>query len=126
MSTAPDETAATSTPPVRDTTKIASALLRYRILAYITGVWLLILTAELIYKYAILSDAGDAPAWFFYIGQVHGLFYMLYLVFTIDLGIKARWKPVTMLTTALAGTIPFLSFVAEHRRNQEVKARYGL
>lgn len=123
MSTAPDETVTT---PVRDTKKIASALQRYRVLAYITGVWLLILTAELIYKYLILSDASDAPAWFFYIGQVHGLFYMLYLVFTIDLAIKARWKASTIVTTALAGTVPFLSFVAEHRRNKEVKAAFNL
>ncbi|GAA4481703.1 DUF3817 domain-containing protein [Rhodococcus olei] len=124
MSTAPDETVTTT--PVRDTAKIASALTRYRVLAYITGVWLLILTAELIYKYLILDDASSAPSWFFYIGQVHGLFYMLYLAFTIDLAIKARWKPVTIVTTALAGTIPFLSFVAEHKRTRQVRADFDL
>ncbi|MGW0045596.1 DUF3817 domain-containing protein [Rhodococcus sp. NPDC003348] len=124
MSTAPDETVTTT--EVRDTKKIASALTRYRALAYITGVWLLILTAELIYKYLILSDASSAPSWFFYIGQVHGLFYMLYLAFTIDLAIKARWKATTIVATALAGTIPFLSFVAEHRRTKEVKAAFNL
>ncbi|MFC9998996.1 DUF3817 domain-containing protein [Nocardia sp. NPDC127526] len=108
------------------TEKIRGALLRYRILAWITGLWLLVLTGEMIYKYGLLEDSSTAPGWLFYIGQIHGLFYMLYLVFTIDLGIKARWKPVTTALTCLAGTIPFLSFVFEHRRTQEVKAAFGL
>ena len=34
--------------------KIPGALKRYRILAWITGVWLLVLTVEMIYKYLIL------------------------------------------------------------------------
>ncbi|MCU1646531.1 DUF3817 domain-containing protein [Nocardia sp.] len=106
--------------------KIRGALLRYRTLAWITGIWLLVLTGEVIYKYLILADSHTAPHWLFYVGQIHGIFYMLYLVFTIDLGIKARWKPVTTALTCLAGTIPFLSFVFEHMRTKEVKAAFGL
>ncbi|QLY30637.1 DUF3817 domain-containing protein [Nocardia huaxiensis] len=106
--------------------KIRSALLRYRILAYITGIWLLVLTGEMIYKYLLLDDSSTAPHWLFYIGQVHGIFYMIYLACTIDLGIKARWKPMTTFLTCLAGTIPFLSFVFEHTRTKEVKATFGL
>ncbi|WP_067574175.1 DUF3817 domain-containing protein [Nocardia acidivorans] len=102
------------------------ALLRYRILAWITGLWLLVLTGEVIYKYLLLDDSSTAPHWLFYVGQVHGIFYMLYLVMTIDLGIKARWKPVTTALTCLAGTIPFLSFVFEHMRTKEVKTAFGL
>jgi integral membrane protein len=106
--------------------RIASALLRYRVLAWITGVWLLVLTAEIIYKYVLLDDSDSAPSWFFYIGQAHGIFYMIYLAVTIDLAIKVRWKPVTTITTALAGTIPFMSFVAEHYRTQQVKRDFGI
>ncbi|MFI6867859.1 DUF3817 domain-containing protein [Nocardia sp. NPDC050406] len=106
--------------------KIRGALTRYRVLAWITGLWLLVLTGEMIYKYLLLEDSSTAPGWLFYIGQVHGIFYMLYLVFTIDLGIKARWQPMTTFATALAGTIPFLSFVFEHKRTKEVKQTFGL
>ncbi|GAB2564384.1 DUF3817 domain-containing protein [Nocardia heshunensis] len=106
--------------------KIRGALARYRVLAYITGVWLLVLCGEMIYKYGILDDSHSAPHWLFYIGQVHGIFYMIYLVFTIDLGIKARWKPLTTFLTCLAGTIPFASFFFEHYRTREVKATFGL
>nr|WP_227985398.1 DUF3817 domain-containing protein [Nocardia spumae] len=101
-----------------------SALTRYRVLAYITGIWLLLLCAEMVYKYLLLDDSSTAPHWLFYVGQIHGIFYMLYLVFTIDLGIKTRWKPLTLVITALAGTIPFLSFVCEHYRTRQVRAEF--
>lgn len=106
--------------------KIPAALMRFRVLAYITGLWLLFLTGEMIYKYLLIDDSSAVPGWFFYIAQIHGLFYMLYLAFTIDLAIKARWKPSTTIWTALAGTIPFLSFVFEHLRTKQVKEQFGL
>ncbi|MFC4603307.1 DUF3817 domain-containing protein [Rhodococcus kronopolitis] len=129
MSTAPEETATATVAPARteaDVKRVAGALTRYRVLAWITGIWLLVLTAEIVYKYVLLDDKADAPAWLFYVGQVHGLFYMLYLVFTVDLAIKARWKAGTTVATALAGTVPFLSFVFEHRRTQQVRSEFGL
>ncbi|MFD3511142.1 DUF3817 domain-containing protein [Nocardia sp. NPDC058666] len=129
MTTSEDHTATTApTPPAgaagRD--KIRTALTRYRVLAWITGVWLLVLTGELIYKYLILDDKNEAPAWFFYIGQAHGVFYMVYLALTIDLAIKVRWQPKRTVLTALAGTIPFLSFYAEHLNAKAVKQQFGL
>ena len=106
--------------------KIPGALLRFRVLAWITGLWLLFLTGEMIFKYLILDNSGDAPGWFTYVGQVHGLFYMLYLAFTIDLAIKARWPAARTLFTALAGTVPFLSFWFEHKRTLDVRSEYAV
>ncbi len=106
--------------------KVAGALKRYRVLAYITGIWLLVLTAEMVYKYLILESSSDAPDWFTYIGQAHGVFYILYLFMTLDLAIKARWRPGRTLATALAGTIPFLSFWFEHKRTLDVRAEYAV
>lgn len=106
--------------------KIKSALTRYRVLAWITGVWLLVLTVEMVYKYLILDSSSDAPDWFTYIGQAHGLFYIIYLFMTLDLAIKARWKASRTLLTALAGTIPFLSFLFEHMRTRDVRAEYAV
>ncbi|GAA4819043.1 DUF3817 domain-containing protein [Tomitella cavernea] len=106
--------------------KIPGALLRFRVLAWVTGLWLLSLTGEMIYKYLILDDSAEAPGWFFYVAQLHGLFYMLYLAFTVDLAIKARWKAGTTILTAIAGTVPFLSFVFEHIRTKQVKEQFGL
>lgn len=106
--------------------KIKGALARYRALAWITGVWLLVLTVEMIYKYLILDSSADAPDWFTYIGQAHGVFYIIYLFMTLDLAIKARWKATRTLFTALAGTIPFLSFWFEHLRTRDVRAEYAI
>ena len=106
--------------------KIAGALKRYRVLAWITGVWLLVLTVEMIYKYLILDDSSEAPEWFTYIGQAHGVFYIIYLFMTLDLAIKARWPAARTLFTALAGTVPFLSFWFEHKRTLDVRCEYAV
>ncbi|CRK49176.1 conserved membrane hypothetical protein [Rhodococcus sp. RD6.2] len=120
MSTAPDETA-TTTAPARDTKKIAGALLRYRVLAYATGVWLLVLTAEMVAKY--IFKVEDLPGW---IAIVHGWVYFVYLILTMDLAVKVRWPVGRTVGTLLAGTVPFLSFFVEHRRTQQVKRDFGV
>lgn len=107
----------TTTAPVE---KIRSALLRYRILAWITGLWLLLLVVELTMKYGFGSDAlGFVPI-------VHGWVYVIYLFFTVDLGTKVRWPAGKIIITAIAGTIPFLSFWFEHIRTKEVKTQFGI
>ena len=106
--------------------RVAQALKRFSIAAYITGIWLLVLVVEMIIKYLVLENSEDAPGWFLYIGMAHGLFFMIYLVTTLDLGTKARWQPAKWLTTCLAGTIPFLSFYIEHLRRKEVIEAFQL
>lgn len=117
MSTAPGRTQ----PDAESLKKIKSALLRFRVMAYATGVWLLVLTAEMIIKYGF--GYTDLPGW---IAQVHGLFYILYLVFTLDLAIKVRWQGARIILTMLAGTVPFLSFYVEHIRTKQVRAAYAV
>lgn len=106
--------------------KIRGALTRFRVLAYITGIWLLVLTVEIVYKYLILASPADAPGWFTYIAQAHGAFYIIYLFMTLDLAIKARWAASRTLLTALAGTVPFLSFWFEHMRTRDVRTEYAV
>lgn len=102
------------------TAKIASALLRYRILAWVTGIWLLVLTVDLIVKYGF---GVDTPSW---IAVVHGWVYFVYLLVTVDLAVKVRWPALRTIGTLLAGTIPFLSFVVEHQRSKQVKQDFGV
>ncbi|MEJ4112098.1 DUF3817 domain-containing protein [Corynebacterium kroppenstedtii] len=103
--------------------RVAAALKRYSIAAYLTGIWLLILCVEIILAHLVLDNP---PAWFTYIGMAHGFFFMIYLVMTLDLGTKARWEPIRWLTTCIAGTIPFISFVIEARRRHEVQQTFDL
>lgn len=129
MSTGPngiDTTTDSATPaatPVTgaDTKKIRNALLRYRVLAYATGVWLLVLTAEMVAKYIFSVD--NLPSW---IAVVHGWVYFVYLLVTLDLAVKVRWAVGRTVGTLLAGTIPFLSFYVEHIRTQQVKKDFGV
>lgn len=103
--------------------RVAQALKLYSVAAWVTGIWLLILVGRMILEYGFNMDL---PTWARYIGQVHGLFYMLYLVATLNLGTKARWDPTKWVVTALAGTIPFLSFFVEAWRRKEVTQAFQL
>ncbi|MFZ2176501.1 MAG: DUF3817 domain-containing protein [Rhodococcus sp. (in: high G+C Gram-positive bacteria)] len=120
MSTGQDETTSPSIDAVKQK-KIASALLRYRVLAYATGVWLLVLTAEVIAKY--IFDVENLPTW---IAVVHGWVYFVYLILTLDLAVKVRWPALRTVGTLLAGTIPFLSFYVEHQRTKQVRRDFGV
>lgn len=117
MSSAPDKTKAST----NKTRKIASALLRYRVLAYLTGIWLLVLVTEMVAKY--IFKVENVPNW---IAVVHGWVYLVYLILTIDLAIKVRWPAGRTIGTLLAGTVPFLSFYVEHKRTKQVKADFGV
>nr|WP_206038163.1 DUF3817 domain-containing protein [Rhodococcus sp. HNM0569] len=96
-------------------------MVRYRVLAYATGLWLLVLTAEMVAKY--IFGVEDLPTW---IAVVHGWVYFVYLLITLDLAVKVRWPVGRTVGTLLAGTIPFLSFVVEHWRTQQVKRDFGV
>nr|WP_239476430.1 DUF3817 domain-containing protein [Nocardia arizonensis] len=99
---------------------MAGALLRYRVLAWFTGIWLLLLTGEMIAKY--IFDV-DTPNW---IAMVHGWVYFVYLLVTADLAVKVRWSRWRTVGTLIAGTVPLLSFFVEHVNAKKVKADYAL
>lgn len=91
------------------------AFRRYQVMAWLVGSFLSVMTLALIAKYVF---GRVAP--FYEMGwQVHGFLYMGYLLATADLGVKARWSVTKMMTTAIYGTIPGMSFVAEHRLRRD-------
>ncbi|MGU3294172.1 DUF3817 domain-containing protein [Williamsia sp. M5A3_1d] len=106
--------------PTAEPTRIKNALLRYRVMAWITGLWLLLLVVELVLKYAFDVDSLD------FVPVVHGWVYVVYLAMAIDLAIKVRWPVGKTVLTLIAGTIPFLSFYFEHIRTREVRAALAL
>lgn len=52
----------------------------------------------------------------------HGWLYMIFLIFAALLARRARWSIPFTITTLLAGTVPFVSFWAEHRATKAVRA----
>ncbi len=116
----PAASAAADGPAEAQARKIPGALLRYRVLAWVTGVWLLALCVELIANYGFDVDG------FGWVAVAHGWIYFLYLLLTLDLAVRVRWPIARTVGTLIAGTIPFLSFYVEHVNAQQVKRRYGL
>lgn len=96
------------------------ALLRYRVVAWIVGVLLIVLFCiGLPLQYLAGIRAVDAI-----VGVIHGVFfYPLYLILTLDLARRVRMSPVRTALTMLAGTIPFVSFVAERETTRWVLER---
>lgn len=99
---------------------LAGRLLAYRVLAYVTGVLLLLLCTSMVLKYGF---GNDVLSWSAY---AHGWMYVLYLVTVFLLGTAVRWRPGRMVLVALAGTIPLMSFVAERSVTREVRNLRGL
>ncbi|MBZ3903860.1 MULTISPECIES: DUF3817 domain-containing protein [Streptomyces] len=98
-----------------------SVLTRYRVLAYVTGVLLILLTVGMIGKYVLeLDGAADFT---YVVSLAHGWLYVLYLVFAFDLGSKAKWPVRKQLWVLLAGTIPTAAFFVERRISRELEAK---
>ena len=54
--------------------------------------------------------------------MLHGFFYMAYIVCTLILAERCRWRPLEAVVILLAGTIPVASFVAERQVTRQVRA----
>lgn len=92
-------------------------LTRYRVMAYVTAVMLLVLCTCMVFKYGF--DMGEDVT--FVVSQVHGILYMIYLVFAFDLGSKAKWPFGKLLWVLLSGTIPLAAFFVERKVTRTVE-----
>jgi integral membrane protein len=98
-----------------------SVLTRYRVMAYVTGVLLVLLTLGVIAKYVLdLNGAADFTR---IVGIAHGWLYVVYLVFAFDLGAKAKWPVGKQLWVLIAGTIPTAAFFVERKVSRELEAK---
>ena len=107
--------------PITPIEKIRSALTGYRVMAWLTGIWLIALCYEIILKYVVKVD--DPPSW---IGVVHGWVYFVYLLFTANLAVKVRWPIAKTIGVLLAGTIPLLGIIVEQVQTREIKERFSI
>jgi integral membrane protein len=98
---------------------VRNALIRYRIMAYTVGCLLVVLVCIGV----PLQYFGGNDTVVLWTGVPHGWLYMLLLITAFDLGRRAHWTWRRLLLIALAGTIPFLSFVAERSATRDVRAK---
>lgn len=88
---------------------MSGALTRYRLIAYVVGVVLILLMVVGMPMKYLFGEAIVVET----IGPGHGFLYMVYLVAAFDLARRAGWSLGRILTIMLAGTVPFVSFWAE-------------
>lgn len=95
------------------------ALTRYRVMAYVVGCLLIFLVCVAVpvqiwgHDDQLVSIAGVA----------HGWLYMALIITAVDLGRRVRWPWWRIIIIALAGTVPFITFVAEHFATKDARVR---
>ncbi|WP_318241389.1 DUF3817 domain-containing protein [Cellulomonas avistercoris] len=131
MSTGPTSTP-TTTPGTPDAAvwarKARGSLVRYRVMAWVTGSMLLLLCVEMLTKYVFHTGGYDAegePLGVFgiWVAISHGWIYVLYLVTVFDLWSTLRWRLGRLVSMAAAGVVPVMSFVLERRVRADAQAR---
>lgn len=104
-------------------------LTRYRVMATIVGVLLIVLIlVGMPLKYLLEDGSGaqEAGEWITTnLGVAHGWLYMIFLVTAFLLSRKAGWELGFTAVTLLCGTVPILSFWAEHRATARVRAEHA-
>ena len=98
-----------------------SVLTRYRVLAYVTGVLLVLLCLSMIAKYGF--DVDGAADFTRVVAIAHGWLYVVYLIFAFDLGAKAKWPVAKQLWVLLAGTVPTAAFFVERKISHELEPK---
>lgn len=101
---------------------MSGALTRFRVIAYTVGVGLLVL----VLIGMPLQYAADNKIVVSIVGPIHGFLYLVYLVASFDLARRAGWSLKRTVLIMLAGTIPFVSFVAERKATGWVREEHLL
>jgi integral membrane protein len=111
--------AAERTAPARDSAQaIAAALQRYRFMANVVGVLLILLVVVAV----PLKHLAGIPEPVTVLGTAHGWLYALFFLSAVDLALRAKWTLKGSVIALVAGTIPFLSFLAERRVTRTMRA----
>ena len=94
--------------------KSFGALQRFRLMAILCGVNLLLLI--FIYMPAKhIFHVVDTHQWMVFIPVAHGYLYIVYILTALQIGVQKRMSLPVILALVAAGTLPFASFIAERR-----------
>lgn len=99
--------------------KILGALRRYQVMAFIAGVWLIMLSVEMVMKYLVQGGESFLGAW---VARVHGWVYVIYVIAVVDLWTRARVSTGHLISMVLAGVVPIFSFIQERRTSKVVRS----
>ncbi len=96
---------------------MTGALARYRVMAYIVGVGLLVLVLVGMPLQYAAGQLGVVRV----VGPLHGFLYIIYLVAALDLARRGRFTLLQMAAMVGAGFLPFLAFFIERRVSRRVE-----
>ncbi len=101
------------------------AFLRYRVMAWVTGVVLATATVWLVVGRLFLDygDPNARPGFYGLLWIGHGWLYVLYLITGVDLAFRVRYSVPRTLLILIAGTVPFASFFAEAAVHRDLRRR---
>ena len=91
-----------------------AAALRYRVMAYITGVLIIVVCFAGIPLQVVAHNTFVVND----IGTVHGVLYIIYVIFAYILAQKLKMKLGPTLLLLLAGTVPIMTFFVERWMNR--------
>jgi integral membrane protein len=80
----------------------------YRVMAYVTGVVLIVLCILAIMQLFVNDEAAVNV-----VGQIHGGLYIVYLLVAFPLTRRLRLRKGPTVAVLLAGTIPVMTFIVE-------------
>ena len=107
------------------TNGVPAALTRYRVMAYVVGVLLIVLVligVPLKYLTTHGSTAQTSGEWITEnLGVAHGFLYMIFLLAAFDLARRCRWTLGFTALILILGTVPVLSFVGERTATGRVR-----
>jgi len=102
-----------------------AALTRFRLLAILCGVNLLLLVFGYMPAKHIFNLV-DSNQWMVFIPIAHGYLYIVYILTALQIGVQKRMSFITIIALIAAGTIPFASFIAERKVVNRYSAQQGL
>lgn len=128
-------------PPTRDFPTIRRSLAFYRVCAYTTGTFLLLVCVEVVLRYLLATEillGGPLGAIAFVAPErvavsggfnlstavliVHGYLFIVYLISDFILITVMRYPITRFIFIAAGGVVPLLSFIMERRVKGEVSA----
>ncbi|MBI3133192.1 MAG: DUF3817 domain-containing protein [Bacteroidetes bacterium] len=91
----------------------------FRLIALLEGTsFLVILAVTMPLKY-IWQIAEPT----FYVGMIHGVLFLLYMVLAFAVHIQIKWNFGTLFWVLLASLLPFGTFVADHKILKKISSR---
>ena len=106
---------------------IRRSLRFYQVCAYVTGIMLLLLCAEMVVKYGFDTELEAGSAGLVFVPRdtvqgfnvstgvliAHGWFYVVYAISCYLVWYRMRWELLWLVAMLGGGVVPFLSFVTE-------------